>query len=119
MKAIHAYIRQSLAEHVIAELVAAGCCTMSVLDVRGVVDHRDMKDLDYSIALAQRIEHITKLEILATDENAARWAAVITHSARTGQPGDGLVCLLGVESAARLSTGETGDSALADRTPHA
>jgi nitrogen regulatory protein P-II 1 len=112
MKAIHSYIRQSLAEQVIGALVSAGCTTISVIEVRGIADHQEVKDLDYSVALAQRIEHVTKLEIVASDENADRWASVIASSARTGHPGDGLVCVLPVESAARISTGETGERAL-------
>jgi nitrogen regulatory protein PII len=112
MKAIHAYLRRSRAEHVIRELVAAGCHTISVIDVRDIIDHEEMKDLDYSVALAQRIEHVTKLEIFASDGNAARWAGLITASARTGQPGDGLVCVLPVEWAARVGGDEVGEHAL-------
>lgn len=115
MKAVHGYIRQSLAEHVIGELVSAGCHTISVIDVRGIVDTQEVKNLDYSIALAQRFEHVTKLEILATDEDAERWASVIEQSARTGQPGDGLVCVLPIESAVRVSTGESGERMLDGR----
>lgn len=105
MKAIHGYVRQSLAEHVIAELIAAGCHTMSVLDVRGIADEQAVRDLDYSVELAQRIEHMTKLEIIASDGDAERWAVLIGRHARTGRPGDGLVCILPVESATRVESG--------------
>ena len=104
MKAIHCYIRQSLAEHVIAELMAAGCHTISVIDVRGIGDEQ-VEDLDYSIALAQRIEHVAKLEIVASDDDAERWALLIGRHARTGRPGDGLVCILPVETATKVESG--------------
>lgn len=107
MKAIHGYIRQSLAEHVIAELIAEGCHKMSVLDVRGVTDVHAVKDMDYSVALAQRIEHLTKLEIIASDADAERWAALIAHLAKTGRPGDGLVCILPVDIVLRIDDAGT------------
>ena len=117
MKAIHAYVRRGRAEHVIAALVASGCHTFSVLDVRGIAHEVDDTELDYSVALAQRVEHVVKIEIIARDADAASWASVIVKAARTGHRGDGLVSVFPVEAAVRIATGDEGDSALAD-TPH-
>lgn len=117
MKAIHAYVRRGRAEHVIAALVSSGCHTFSVLDVRGIAHEVDDTELDYSVALAQRVEHVVKIEIVARDADVSSWAAVIVKEARTGNRGDGLVSVLPVESAVRIATGDEGDGALVD-TPH-
>ena len=117
MKAIHAYVRRGRAEHVIAALVSAGCHTFSVLDVQGIAHEVDDTELDYSVALAQRVEHVVKIEIIARDADVASWASVIEKSAYTGNRGDGLVSVFPVESAVRIATGEAGDDAIAD-PPH-
>ena len=112
MKAIHAYVRKSLAEHIIGALVNAGCRSMSILDVRGITHDVAPKSLDYSVELAQRVEHVVKIEIICTDMDAARWTPVVIDSAFTGHPGDGLLCVLPVENAVRISTAARGDAAL-------
>ena len=112
MKAIHAYVRRELAEHVIAALVEAGCHTFSVLDVQGIAHDVASVALDYSVSLAQRVEHVIKIEIIASDADAARWARLISQAAHTGHPGDGLVSVLPVDSAIRISTKEEGNRAL-------
>ncbi len=115
MKAIHAYVRQQLAEHIVGALVAAGCSKMSVLDVRGITHDTTQRSLDYSVELAQRVEHVVKIEIICTDDDAARWTPLLIASASTRQPGDGLVCVLPVEEGISISTGARGDSALEPR----
>jgi nitrogen regulatory protein PII len=114
MKAIHAYVRRGLAEQVIGALLSSGCGTFSVLDVRGIAHDAEPSELDYSVSLAQRVEHVVKIEIVARDEDAERWASVIAKAAHTGNRGDGLVSVLPVESAVRIATGDSGDSALAE-----
>lgn len=112
MKAIHAYVRKSLAEHIIGALVTAGCRSMSIIDVRGITHDVAPKSLDYSVELAQRVEHVVKIEIVCTDTDAARWTPLLISNASTGQPGDGLVCILPIEQVVRVSTGARDDEAL-------
>jgi nitrogen regulatory protein P-II 1 len=107
-------VRLAAAERVIGALVAAGCRTFSVLDVRGIAHGLEAGDLDFSVALAQRVEHVVKIEIVARDDDAARWAHLIMQAAYTGHRGDGLVTVLPVESALRISTGDEGERALED-----
>lgn len=117
MKAIHAYVRRGIAEQVIGALLSSGCRTFSVLDVRGIAHDAEPSELDYSVSLAQRVEHVVKIEIVAGDADAASWASVIVKAAHTGHRGDGLVSVLPVESAVRIATGDEGDGALADPSP--
>ncbi|NUQ11063.1 MAG: P-II family nitrogen regulator [Gemmatimonadaceae bacterium] len=114
MKALHAYIRRHRAEHVIAALVASGCRTFSILDVRGIAHGAADGELDYSVALAQRVEHVVKIEIVANDADAARWAPLVVQAAYTGHRGDGLVWIFPVDAAIRISTGVEGEPALSD-----
>lgn len=97
MKIIHAYVRHSQAEHVIAALAEAGCRTLSVLEVRGITHDVPPDRLDVAVDLAQRFEHMVKLEIVCDDDAALEWSGTIVNAARTNRPGDGLVAILPVE----------------------
>jgi nitrogen regulatory protein PII len=85
---------------------------MSIINVRGI--GHDVTSLDYSVDLAQPVEHVVKIEIVCTEADAERWIPILTASARTGNRGDGLVCLLAVESVVRVFSGKQGDAALED-----
>ena len=50
--------------------------------------------------------------VAAPDAEAAKVAERIAHVARTGKPGDGKVFVVTLDSAVRIATGETGDTAL-------
>lgn len=105
MKAIHAYVRQHLGERVVAELVNAGCRTMSVIEVRGITHDVPEGTLEFSIDLAQRVERVLKIEIVCDlDTDADRWVDVLVRGASTGQHGDGLVYVLPVDRTVHIST---------------
>jgi nitrogen regulatory protein P-II 1 len=105
MKAIHAYVRHHLGERIVADLVNAGCRTMSVLEVRGVTHDVAAGALEFSVDLAQRVERVLKIEIVCDhDTDADRWVDVLVRAAYTGQRGDGLVSVLPVDRAVHIST---------------
>lgn len=99
MRALHAYIREHLADNVIGSLQSAGCHTLSVLEVRGISPGVGRDATEPSAALAQQIERVVKLEIVGSDDETAEWASVIQSAARTGRAGDGLVCIMPLLSA--------------------
>jgi len=53
-----------------------------------------------------------KLEIAALDEDVPLIVRAIVSNARTADAGDGKVCVLPVEHAARVRTGEGGGDAI-------
>ena len=112
MKMIHAYVRSTMVGQVIESLLEQGCPAVSVVEVRGIMPGLRREEYAFSVHLAQPVESVAKLEIVAADDRAAEWAEVIARTASTGALGDGMVFLLPVDGAIRISTGAHGDAAL-------
>ena len=112
MKAIHAYLRRQAAARVIDALALDGCVALSVLEVRGLAPGLRPDTYEYSVQLARQYEPILKLEVVATDLLATRWADLIARTASTHELGDGMVFILPVEAAIRISNGVRGEEAL-------
>lgn len=53
-----------------------------------------------------------RVEVVVADGLADRVVAAITDAARTGNPGDGKICVLPVESAVRIRTAERDEKAV-------
>lgn len=112
MKAIHAYIRRHSAARVLDALIMDDCVALSVLEVRGLSPGMMPGTYEYSMELAQQYEAVVKLEVVATDDLAQRWAELIATVACTRERGDGMVFVLPVEHAIRISDGTRGEAAL-------
>jgi nitrogen regulatory protein P-II 1 len=112
MKAIHAYVRRSLVGRVIEQLLDHGCTTFSVFDVHRVTPGLRREEYSYSLELSQAYEDMAKLEIVGSDLDVAKWTDVVADAASTGQSGDGMVFVLPVDEAIRISTKQRGETAL-------
>ena len=112
MKAIHAYVRRSLVGRVIERLLDHGCTNFSVFDVHRVTPGLRREEYAYSLELSQAYEGVAKLEVVGPDLQVVQWADVIVEAASTGQPGDGMVFVLPIEEAIRISTKQRGEKAL-------
>jgi nitrogen regulatory protein PII len=53
-----------------------------------------------------------RVEALVPDDLAAQVVRAIAAAARTGKPGDGKVCVIPVDHAVRIRTGEEGEQAV-------
>ena len=63
---------------------------------------------EYTISFLPKL----KLEVALPDDRVDDAVSAITRAARTGKIGDGKIFVLDLESALRVRTGETGESAL-------
>jgi nitrogen regulatory protein P-II 1 len=106
MKEVKAYIRRHMIDRVVQALERAGHTDMTLIDVKGITAGLTSEDYHYSVELAEKYMNVVKLEIVCTDQDAARIAEIIKTSAHTGKKGDGLVFITSVESAVRIISGE-------------
>lgn len=113
MKMIIAYIKPNMlskvamALHNLEELTG-----LSITKVQGFGRHRAKGAQDRIIEnMVEYVPH-TKMEIFCKDELAKRITAIIMDNAHTGLRGDGKIYVLHVEEALRISSGETGESAI-------
>lgn len=113
MKQIVAYIKpHKLAEVTLALHKTEGLSGMSVTDIRGFGRTRAKDAPDRIVHELVDFVPVVRLEIVCRDELVGDLSRVIQAAAHTGLRGDGKIFVLPVESAQRIGSGDTGDSAV-------
>lgn len=112
MKKIEAVLRHYKLESVKNALHQAGVHGMTVTEVRGFGRQRGHKETyrgaEYTVDFLPKV----KLEIVVSEDDAARVIQTITETARTGQIGDGKIFVTNLADVIRIRTGETGADAV-------
>jgi nitrogen regulatory protein P-II 1 len=111
MKMVVAIIRPEKLQDVMKALEAAEIKSMTVSSVKGRGTQKGItqqwREREYNVDLLDK----TKLEIVVTDDLVDTTINAIMGSAMTGDIGDGKIFILNVETAIRIRTGTTGDTA--------
>jgi nitrogen regulatory protein PII len=107
MKEIRAYIQPRKLDNVVRALhKVEGLTGLSITDVRGFGrGHKRYREFHAFIP------HV-KIEIACRDDMVERLVEVIRQRAHTGLRGDGKIYVVEIATAVRISTGETGESAV-------
>jgi len=111
MKMIVAYIKPFKLDEVKAAVQEMGVTGMTVTEVKGFGRQKGHTELyrgsEYHTDFIPKV----KLEMVVSDELVQKAVAAIAEKGRTGKI-DGKIFVLGVESALRIRTGETGNEVL-------
>src|SRR5712671_5731958 len=112
MKLVTAIVQPHRLDNVRLALTEIGIAGLTVTEVRGYGRQKGHTEIyrgaEYTISFLPKL----KIEVALPDERVDDAIAAITRAARTGKIGDGKIFVLDLESAIRVRTGETGDSAL-------
>jgi nitrogen regulatory protein PII len=112
MKMVEAIVKPFKLDEVKEALTKAGIQGMTVEEVKGFGRQKGHTELyrgaEYSVDFLPKV----KIQILVTDDKAAKVVEVITESARTGKIGDGKIFVTDVEDVIRIRTGEKGPDAI-------
>jgi nitrogen regulatory protein P-II 1 len=112
MKKIEAIIKPFRLEDVKDALTGIGVEGMTVSEVKGFGRQKGHTEIyrgsEYTVDFLPKL----KLELVVPDNRAAAAVKAIVDSAKTGKIGDGKVFVSSIESAVRIRTEESGDSAL-------
>ena len=112
MKRIEAIIKPFKLEDVKEVLTELGIVGMTVTEVKGFGRQKGHTEIyrgsEYTVDFLPKL----KLDLVASDDQAAAAAEAIRSAAVTGKIGDGKIFISNVESAMRIRTGETGEDAL-------
>jgi nitrogen regulatory protein PII len=112
MKMVEAIVKPFKLDEVKEALTKAGIQGMTVEEVKGFGRQKGHTELyrgaEYSVDFLPKV----KIQILVTDDKAAKVVEVITDSARTGKIGDGKIFVTSVEDVVRIRTGEKGPDAI-------
>jgi nitrogen regulatory protein PII len=112
MKMVEAIVKPFKLDEVKEALTKAGIQGMTVEEVKGFGRQKGHTELyrgaEYSVDFLPKV----KIQILVTDDKAAKVVEVITENARTGKIGDGKIFVTNVEDVVRIRTGEKGADAI-------
>ena len=112
MKKIEAIIKPFKLDEVKELLAREGIQGMTVSEVKGFGRQKGHTELyrgaEYVVDFLPKI----KIEVLVSEDKAARIAEVIQSAAKTGRIGDGKIFILPVDDVVRIRTGEHGDAAV-------
>jgi nitrogen regulatory protein PII len=112
MKMVEAVIKPFRLEAVQQALAEAGFSGMTISEVKGFGRQKGHTEIyrgsEYTVDFLPKV----KIELVTSDEEAARAAQAISGAAKTGKIGDGKVFILPVDHAVRIRTAETGEQAI-------
>jgi nitrogen regulatory protein P-II 2 len=112
VKFIIAVIKPFKMDEVREALSAIGIAGMTVSEVKGFGRQKGQTEIyrgaEYSTNMLPKV----KLEIAVSDEIAPQVVETIQQTANTESIGDGKIFVLDLESATRIRTGESGETAL-------
>ena len=112
MKLIVAIIKPFKLEEVKEALSATGIEGMTVTEVKGFGRQKGHTEVyrgsEYTVDFLPKV----KIEIAVADTAAATVVETIAKAAKTGKIGDGKIFVLPLDSATRIRTDESGESAL-------
>jgi nitrogen regulatory protein PII len=112
MKKVEAIIKPFKLDEVKDALNEIGIQGMTVTEVKGFGRQKGHTELyrgaEYVVDFIPKI----KLEIVTSDQLAAKVVSTIEQVAKTGKIGDGKIFVYNVEEAVRIRTGEQGEAAV-------
>jgi nitrogen regulatory protein PII len=112
MKLLTAIVQPHRLDAVRLALTEIGIAGMTVTEVRGYGRQKGHTEIyrgaEYTISFLPKL----KVEVALPNDRVDDAITAITRAARTGKIGDGKIFVIDLESALRVRTGETGDSAL-------
>ncbi|OGQ51988.1 MAG: transcriptional regulator [Deltaproteobacteria bacterium RIFCSPLOWO2_02_FULL_53_8] len=112
MKKIEAIIKPFKLDDVKKALNEINIEGMTITEVKGFGRQKGHTEFyrgaEYTVDFLPKI----KIEIVTTEEMAAKVVQAICTAAKTGKIGDGKIFVLGIEETVRIRTGENGKEAL-------
>ena len=112
MKLILAIIKPFKLDEVREALTGLGIAGMTVTEVKGFGRQKGQTEIYRGAEYATNMVPKVKVEVAVPESLADRAVEAIQQAANTGSIGDGKIFVLDLQSALRIRTGETGDTAL-------
>jgi len=115
MKWVSAVIRQSRLDDVVDALDAIGISRLTVTEVQGYggqTRHAHAEESEEYLEYRPKFVPHIQIDIALPDERLREVIDTVRRSARTGRIGDGKIIVSALESAVRIRTSETGETAL-------
>ena len=112
MKIIQAIVKSSKVDAVKDALVKAGVRGLTVTKVNGFGNKKGAREFYRGAEYTPQFVPMVNMQVVVGDDQVQPVIDTITNRATTGKVGDGIIFVGDVSKLVRISTGETGKSAL-------
>lgn len=112
MKIIQAIVKSSKVDAVKEALVKVGVRGLTVTKVNGFGNKKGAREVYRGAVYTPEFVPMVHMLVVAGDDQAQRVIDTIAKNSSTGKVGDGIIFVGDVSKLVRISTGETGKSAL-------
>jgi len=112
MKLLKAFVRNRKIEDVVCALEKSKAPGITVSRVHGVGYGYEPYLFTLAPSEMRSSPEVAKVEVVCAEPDVDRLVATIVETARTGDPGDGIVFVTPVERAVKIRSGEEGPEAL-------
>jgi nitrogen regulatory protein P-II 1 len=102
MKLIIAYIRVDCGANVMRELHKAGVGALTAYEVRGMSGEKSTFLYSKRPFEINHLPESVKLEVVCPEESIDKIVRILAQTARTGNPGDGIIVVQDVERVVRI-----------------
>jgi nitrogen regulatory protein PII len=117
MRLITAYVRTRKVDDVVRALERAGAPGITVARVHGVGYGYEPSLFTLAPREVPKTPEVSQVEVACRDEHVEGLLQALLATARTGDPGDGIVFVSPLERVARVRTGEEGEGVLTASRP--
>lgn len=111
MKLVSAYVRVFMVPKVVQALRKENCRRVTAIDVSAITEPLWQEEAATHPETGLR-SHMVKLEIICPEPNADAIVEAIRKAAKTGNPGDGIIAVLPLDSCIGIRTGKLNEHAI-------
>jgi len=104
MKEIKAFVKPFKVNDILNQLLLAGFPNITVSIAEGT-GHFNNEDSSISTHFSITDSKVAKIEIVCNENDVEKIVGIISLKGRTGNPGDGIICVSEVEKVYKVKTG--------------
>jgi nitrogen regulatory protein P-II 1 len=112
MKQITAYVRAGMVNRLVDALETARSGDFTLMEARGIVGGLPGDAYRFSVDLGERFEPMVRLDLVCAAEDVDILVDAIRTAASTNHKGDGMIFVMSVDTAIRVSDGARGPDVL-------
>ena len=108
MKEVKAFVKPFKVNDILNSLLLAGYPNLTVSLAEGTGTYIS-EDAEYSTHFSITNSKVAKIEIVCNDKEVNKIVEIISHTGRTGNPGDGIIYVSEVEKVFKVKNGDDAD----------
>ena len=105
MKVLKAFVKPFKVNDILNQLLQAGFPNITVSMAEGT-GHFNSEESSISTHFSITDSKVAKIEIVCNENDVDKIVGIISQKGRTGNPGDGIICVSEIEKVYKVKTGQ-------------